>query len=57
MTQAFETKNITQQSSEDIETQRVLRFWEYLLELAKRDPEWKETLKEKAEMFRRFTTQ
>lgn len=53
MTQAFEHKD-TMQASEEIQTQTVLRFWEYMLELAKRDPEWKETLKEKAEAFRRL---
>jgi hypothetical protein len=54
VTQAFEHEATIQQSSEEIQTQTVLRFWEYMLELAKRDPEWKETLKEKADAFRRL---
>jgi hypothetical protein len=52
VTQAFEHKDTMQASNEDIEVQRKLRFCEYILELTKRDPEWKETLKEKTEMFK-----
>ena len=40
--------------SEDIELQRKLRFVIYLAELAKTDPKWKQTLKEKAAAFRRL---
>jgi hypothetical protein len=48
-------KTTTQESSnEEIDTNRKLKFVEYILELTKRDPEWKATLKEKAEAFRRL---
>jgi len=40
--------------NEELEVQRKLRFVGYILELTKRDPEWRETLKEKAEAFRRL---
>ena len=52
MTQAFEDRRESETPNEEIETQRKLRFVIYLAELAKTDPKWKQTLKEKAESFK-----
>ena len=54
MTQAFEDRRESETPNEELETQRKLRFVIYLAELAKKDPEWKQTLSEKAAAFRRL---
>jgi hypothetical protein len=51
---ALESKTSDAYSNEDEVTQRKLKFLMFMVELAAKDPEWKENLKDKAEAFRRL---
>jgi hypothetical protein len=52
MTQAFETKPIEQPSQEELDNNRKLRFVYYLMELTKKDPEWKGQFNDLVEQFK-----
>jgi hypothetical protein len=52
LTQAFEDRSESETSKEDIENNRKLRFVYYLMELTKRDREWKGQFNDLVEQFK-----